>query len=134
MYQYNYLRRKTMELCEIIDVPKALIPDFGKENSIAHPYIEIKIPFLYLVVNENGIELERKKCCNSDQLLYLVFKKITFDMAVQYEVENRNINQDPRRVIFSYQLELMKKLSLRWNKSLKEEINNILLKAPYNDV
>jgi len=133
MYTYSELNNKIKLLGKTIDVPEKLLVGFGQKNQYAQPYIEIKFPFYYLVVSEKGRELDRQKFLNVDTLLYAVFEKITFEMALHYEVIHRVPFQDCRRVLFSYQLNLMEKLSLKWKKQLQSKIIDILKCNPYQD-
>ena len=62
-----------------------------------------------------------------------VFEKITFEMALEYEVAHRIPKQDSRRLLFSYQLKLMNKLSLKWRNQLQKKIVEIVKRNPYQD-
>jgi len=66
-------------------------------------------------------------------LLYIVFEKITFDMALQYELIHRIPFQDSRRLLFSHQLKLMEKLSPEWKNVLQNRITEIIKRNPYQD-
>lgn len=133
MYSYSELKKKIEILGKIIDAPSRLFPELGQKDQFAKPYIEIKFPFYYLVISENGRELDRQKFLHTDMLLYAVFEKITFEMSLQYEVAHRVPSQDFRRVLFSHQLELMEKLSPEWREQRQNRIIDILNRHPYQD-
>lgn len=133
MYTYRSLIEKIKLLGETIDAPKRLLDGFEKQNQYAQPYIEYKFPFYYLITSENGRELERQKFQDADMLLYSVFEKITFEMALEYEVMHRIPLQDTRRLLFSHQLKLMEKLSLKWKNQLQNKIIEIVKHNPYQD-
>lgn len=133
MYTHRYVINKVKLLGEVIDAPERLLDGFKKRNQYAQPYIECKPPFYYLVTIENGKELERQKFLDADMLLYSVFEKITFEMALEYEVIHRIPTQDSRRLLFSHQLELMEKLSPKWKKRLQNKIFEIVKRNPYQD-
>ena len=133
MYTHRSLIEKIKLLGEVIDAPKRLLDGFGKQNQYAHPYIECKFPFYYLITSENGKELERQKFQDADMLLYSVFEKITFEMALEYEVTHRIQNQDSRRLLFIHQLKLMEKLSPKWKNQLQNKIVEIVNRNPYQD-
>ena len=133
MYTQNSLIEKIKHLGKVIDAPEKLLDGFEKQNQYAQPYIEYKFPFYYLITSENGRELERRKFHDVDMLLYNVFEKITFEMALEYEVAHRIPKQDSRRLLFSYQLKLMNKLSLKWRNQLQKKIVEIVKRNPYQD-
>jgi hypothetical protein len=130
---YDSLIKRIRKLGEKINVPEESYPDFKKSRDLAHPYIEIMFPFYYWIVIERGQELERKKFFNVNDLIYEVFKHITSDMALWYEVSHRIEGQDFRRVMFSHQLNLMGKLCSQWQERIQQDIDKILVKSPYDD-
>lgn len=133
MYTYNVIINKINSLAKKINVPKTLLDSLQRQNQYAQPYIEIKFPFYYLVVSENGREIKRQKFKNAEGLMFAVFEELTFVMAIQYELMHRVMGKDSRRIIFSYQLELMEKISIKWKDILQVKINQILRDNPYND-
>jgi hypothetical protein len=90
-------------------------------------------PTLYWVARERGEERERRIASSLDELLYWIFKSITFGMAVKHATTHRIQNQDFRRTLFAKQLDLMLCLSPDWRDKCSEEINYILLSVPYRD-
>lgn len=133
MYTHRALIEKIKLLGEVINAPERLLDGFEKQNQYAQPYIECKFPFYYLITSENGKELERQKFQDADMLLYSVFEKITFEMALEYEVMHRIQNQDSRRLLFIHQLKLMEKLSPKWKNQLQNKILEIVKCNPYQD-
>ena len=126
----NYRMKK---LASQINTPLELLPAIGVENHSGKPYIRIFFPAYYLIAFDNGINVYKKRFFNIDDLLYEVFEQVTFDMALQYELKNRILGQDFRRLAFEYQLELMRQLSSQWYNNLSMKIEAILEKYPYND-
>ena len=133
MYSYSSLEKKAKTLASIINAPERLLPQFGQSNQAACPFVLISFPYFYLVVSENGTIIEKKKFLTEDMLLYSIFERITFNMAMEYEVVHRAPNQDFRRILFSYQLVLMQRLSDAWKKRLQEKIDDILCTNPFSD-
>ena len=133
MYTQRALIEKIKILGKIIDAPEKLLDGFEKRNQYAQPYIEAKFPFYYLITSENGKEMKRQQFKDADTLLYIVFEKITFDMALQYELIHRIPFQDSRRLLFSHQLKLMEKLSPEWKNVLQNRITEIIKRNPYQD-
>jgi len=54
-------------------------------------------------------------------------------MANEYELENRKPNKDFRRILFTKEIELMKRLDLQWARWKKKEIDKVLSEHPYED-
>ena len=133
MYRRRALIKKIKLLGKLIHAPERLLDGYEKPNQYAQPYIEIKFPFYYLIISENGREVKRQRFLNAERLLYAVFEIITFDMALQYELMHRVPLQDSRRVLFFYQLKLMEKLSAKWHKQLQNKIAGIVTLHPYQD-
>lgn len=87
----------------------------------------------HYVIKERGRLLKQIDCDNTDDILYLIFNHITFELAVDYEVEHRKENEDFRRQLFKKQIALMNKVNRNFSKRRKKEIDAILEKAPYKD-
>src|SRR6266849_5777610 len=60
-----------------------------------------------LVDVERGLETRRKRTSDIDELLYWIFKRATFGIAMRFEMNHRIEGQDFRRQLFRYQLELI---------------------------
>jgi hypothetical protein len=67
------------------------------------------------------------------EISYWIYSDITFKMAVDYEYKNRIKNQDPRRLYFKKQLELLGILGEDFRKRGEIEIEGILKNNPYDD-
>lgn len=68
-----------------------------------------------------------------DDLLYIVFKSITFYLAIEYEVKHRQKGKDSRRIIFSKQIELMTQLNPKFKERIELELGEVLKKYPFDD-
>ena len=94
------------------------------------PHVETRSGKFEFVVTERGSELDRISGLDNDEVLYLLFKGITFVMATSYELRNRNSIGDGRAVWFPYQEKLMAGLRLSWEDRLKAEHEQILQRSP----
>jgi hypothetical protein len=121
------------ELASRIDAPKSLTTVFSKSPQDGRPHVEVHGEEIWLVTAERGSVFSEKKTESLDTLLYWLFRSITSQMAQKYELQHRNEQQDPRRIMFSKQMELMRSLSSNWHEILKEEVENILSTNPYLD-
>ena len=97
------------------------------------PHIEINETGYHYVIWERGNEQRRSSTKDLDDLLYWIMKDITFNMASDYELENRIPNQDSRRLLFETQLKLLKNVNIDFYNRLEDEITNLLIKYPYDD-
>jgi hypothetical protein len=122
-------------LAEKINAPKRLLPTYGHSIDGAHPHIEVDESNgqLFYVIVERGQELKRDFAVDVDDLLYRVFSDVTFDMALQFELDNRIENEDSRRQMFAKQEELLGILSDKWQEREKKEHLSILRRNPFDD-
>ncbi len=127
------ISNKIRGLGKKIKVPKGLYPTFGSSIDFGHPHIEVDRNGYHYVVVERGIEHEKRTTQDIDELMYWVFKAITFSMASDYELHNRIPNQDFRRLLFAKQIELIKIINPAFFERLEKEKNEILKQHPYED-
>ncbi|NAW52101.1 hypothetical protein GNY06_12210 [Elizabethkingia argentiflava] len=110
------------ELADKIDVPLGLIPKINEANDYAKPFIDVGVgDIFYYVIRECGVEYERILYKDKDELLYRIFKDITFEMVANDELKNRNNHQDFRIILFKKQEELMRLLDDHWGGLIKSE-------------
>lgn len=87
----------------------------------------------YYEAHERGIELFSFPAFDLEHLMFMAFKDITFSLAAEHELKNRNPNEDSRRQLFSRQVELLRTLNPEWAERTQKEIYSILRTAPFND-
>ena len=117
-----------------IQASEWLLPTYGYSEDGARPHVELGSDSSYFyVIIERGEELERHKCNTLDELLYIVFRSVTSEMAAKYEVANRIENQDFRRIMFKKRAELMIKLNPSWKDKIEKDHTDILSRNPFND-
>jgi hypothetical protein len=85
---------------EKINAPKHLLSVRTTSDRFGSPYIEINKNGYNYVVSESGVEFKREQTKNISVLLYWIFKDIVFSIASDYELEQRNPNEDSRRQLF----------------------------------
>lgn len=96
------------------------------------PYIEISDAY-HFVVEERGLELERRTTRDLDELLYWVFNDVTFTVASSFELRNRRPDEDSRRQLFAKQEELLNLASEAWGRRKESEHKAVLANYPFND-
>jgi hypothetical protein len=127
------IEREVLRLASRIDASGGLLPTFGYSEDFARPHIEVNEAGYHYVVIERGQEQDRVTTSDLDELLYLVFKSVTFTLAGSYELKHRVEGRDNRRLHFQKQLELMHLLSPQWSDRQAAEQNRILQQYPYDD-
>lgn len=132
MLNFNEIQEKMYEYGRLINAPKDVLKIYPSPQSDGTPYIQINNEYFY-IVEERGMELERRRTANIDMLLYWLMSDVIFFLANKYELENRVKDFDNRRLIFKKEIELFRILKKDWANITEERINRILEKAPYND-
>ena len=96
------------------------------------PYIEVDAAYRF-VVEERGIELERRSTCDLDELLYWILDTISFSAACDWELRYRREGEDARRQLFARQQALLAAMAPDWARRKAAEHARILLDHPYDD-
>ena len=109
-------------------------PALGRTSIFQESFVEIDARGYHLVSSERGVERGRTVTLDLDELMYQVFDTVTFELATTYELTNRIESQDPRRIMFRHQQELLAKISAPWaaRKALYHE--TLLQRAPFDDM
>lgn len=87
----------------------------------------------HFVAVERGITNMHKITKNLFEISYWIYSYLTFIMALKYEHHNRRKNQDPRRLHFEKQLELLELIGENYRDKREKEINAVVKIAPYDD-
>jgi hypothetical protein len=109
------------------------LPTYGHTEDGARPHIEVDSRGYDFVVVERGQELERFTTFDLDDVLYRVFRAVTFSLAIDYELAHRVETQDCRRIGFQKQEELLAQLSHHWADREANEHQRILREHPFDD-
>jgi len=96
-------------------------------------HVEIIGGEYHLVATERGLELERRKTTNPEEILFWMVAHIAFWQGVDFEFKNRIETLDCRRAIFSKQVELLARVNPVWAQRQSEEIERILAENPFDD-
>jgi hypothetical protein len=109
-------------------------PSLGRTSVFQESFVEIDARGYHLVFSERGVERGRTVTPDLDELMYQVFDAVTFQLASTYELTHRIESQDPRRIMFRHQQELLAKISAPWaaRKALSHE--TLLQRAPFDDM
>lgn len=140
-YHLRDIEDITIELSKKIEGDVFWLPTFG--DSIgdavqdATPLVIEVWPrqFSYLIIEKGNI-WEEKTTSDPDQILFWIFKDITYSIANHHSAKISNVNIDSREILFNKQIELLEEI--RMNKhfveELKREYNVLLGKRLFADV
>lgn len=117
-----------------IDASRGALPTYGTSADFGRPHIEVSSGEYHYVVVERGQELSRVTTANFDELLFLIFRDVSFHLAVEFELQHRIELQDCRRIIFDHQIQLFSKLSSAWAVRQTDEHRKILQAYPFDDL
>ena len=128
----NIVENLTKKLPNKVDLHSFVT--FGNQEDLAKPNIEIVgLQNFHFIVVERGNELERRITQNLDDLLYWIFDTITFRQALDYKLQNRDLNFDSRRIYFRKQEELLSLIHPDWKIKKENEHKDILKHYPFRD-
>ena len=128
------IKREVDRLAAIIGASGShTLPTYGRTEDFARPHIEVDSRGYHFVVVERGRELERFTTFDFDEILYRIFRGVTFSLAIDYELAHRIETQDCRRIAFQKQVELLAHLSRRWADREAAEHDRILRDHPFDD-
>jgi hypothetical protein len=85
------------------------------------------------VVTERGSEFERTRLCSDAEALFQLAGDLTFGMAVEYELNNRDESEDCRVKISNFQIDLMGKVSEEWQRRIEDKWRGILGRYPLHE-
>ncbi|MDP1540269.1 MAG: Imm63 family immunity protein [Moraxellaceae bacterium] len=134
MFSLEILKNKVEKIGAIIAAPKSLLVIHTKPVNDGTPYVDINNHECFYASSEKGHEYFRENISDLNELLYLIFDRIVFRMAVDYELENRIEKQDCRRLIFDKEIELMGKIDAEWQQRKQKEISTILAEYPFDNL
>lgn len=124
--EYNRLRQRIR--------PFDGVYSFQTERSDdGSPHVEYGDGQYHYIVTERGLELERRTTGDVREIAYWMLNDLTFWMGVDHEFKNRIETRDCRRMIFSKQLELMRRADEQFAKQLEMQIAETLARNPFND-
>lgn len=97
------------------------------------PYISFENSSYNYIYSERGYEFSRKVTYSLNTLLYWIISEFAYKIAYQYELDHRVEGRDGRRIAFPKFIEIMANMNPAWESEARNEIQNILVEAPYDD-
>jgi hypothetical protein len=133
MLSLTEIKQKIEQLASYINAPIDQMLTYGISKDDGTPYIEIDDANYYYLAFDHDTRSINRKTQDLNELLFWVFADISFNMACLYELAHRDPKINYRKVIFSYQLELLDKLDPLWKERREREIDEILKFNPYDE-
>ena len=133
MFGVEDISKEVRKRGSVISAPESLLVIWTKPQGDGTPYVEINDGEYFYISTERGYNIFRRKASDLDEILYLIFSRITRIMASEHELKNRVPHQDCRRVLFKKCLELIGILSDSWRIKAQQEIDETLAANPFYD-
>lgn len=136
MFSLEEVENIIFKMSNKISVSKdsALLPMFSKTKDVFSEGESIYVDDKYhYIMMERGQVYKHYESEELEEILYPLFKNITFSLAQEYELNHRKANEDFRRLTWKKQLKLLRKINKNFAEERKKEIEEILTISPYND-
>lgn len=136
MFSLEEVKNIIFKMSNKISVSKdsALLPMFSKTKDVFSEGESIYVDDKYhYIMMERGQVYKHYESEELEEILYPLFKNITFSLAQEYEFNHRRVNEDFRRLMWKKQLKLLRKINKNFAEERKKEIEEILTISPYND-
>ncbi|WP_239065515.1 Imm63 family immunity protein [Pseudomonas fluorescens] len=128
------IQKAIYSLGERIGAPRSLLIVKSSSPEDGSPHVEVKSDEFNYVCSERGFEIYRRRTASLDELLYWIVSGVAFKLASDYELANRVVGVDSRRLLFSQYVSILGRISDEWKKRASDEVELILINAPYLDV
>ncbi len=106
----------------------------GNENSIEGTYIFVQNREYHILYTEKGKVREDRVTSEKEEVLWAVMDIISFDIAMEHAIKNKEGGRDFRRELFKKEIEIFALFGIKFEKKKRQEIEEILKKNPYNDI
>ena len=106
----------------------------GNENSAEGTYIFSRDNVYHILFTEKGKVREDKITTDEKEVIRSVLDIVSFDIAMEFAISNREKNKDFRRKLFEKEVERYSLFGETFEKSKKREIEEILKENPYKDI
>lgn len=106
----------------------------GNENSTEGTYIFSRDNVYHILFTEKGKVREDKITTDEKEVIRSVLDIVSFDIAMEFAISNREKNKDFRRKLFEKEVEIYSLFGETFEKSKKREIEEILKENPYKDI
>jgi hypothetical protein len=136
MKSIEYIQKEVARIGKLLcgdDKPAYLFTVASAPTHSGAPHVEIVGDEYHFVVAERGLEFERQKTRNVDDILYWLVEGDVGGLARTWELKNRIEGQDSRRLWFKKEIELLEKVNPEWATRKEAEQKQVLAEHPFND-
>lgn len=119
---------------EKIGAPRSILVVKTSSPENGSPHVEVKSDGFYYVCSERCFEIFRKHTASFDELVYWIVSDVASKLASDYELANRRVGVDSRRLLFLQYVSILGRISEAWERKASDEVESILIKAPYLDI
>jgi hypothetical protein len=113
------IEKKYLHFAEILNAPQKFLNFSETPLQDGGAHIEYEGNELLYVRTERGSRYDEKRTRNPDDILFWLLSDLVFTMAVEFEHQNRNPNENSRIQLFAKEEELMAKINNDWANELK---------------
>lgn len=106
----------------------------GNKNSIEGTYVFNKNNEYHILYTEKGKVKEDRVTFEKEEVLWCIVEIISFDIAMEYAIKNKEEGRDFRRALFKKEIEIYSLFGEKFEKTKRLEIEEILKRNPYNDI
>lgn len=137
MLKIEEIRTKVVEIGTQIglDETSSYYPAFSEPDKIFNEGASVYVTSTqyHYIIMERGNVVKHYKSEKIEDILYPLFENITFTLAVKYELEHRNTDEDWRKLMWQKQLALLEAIDIGFADIRRNEIAEILRISPYKD-
>lgn len=106
----------------------------GNNNSVEGTYIFNQNDEYHILYAEKGKVRDDKIVSEIEEILWCVLDIISFEIAMEYAIKNREDGRDFRRALFKKEVAIYSLFGEKFEKKKVLEIEEILKNNPYNDI
>ncbi len=128
----KYIKREVLNNLKNVNWEKINFKE-GNDSSVEGTYIFCKNEKYHILFTEKG-KVREDKVTLEKEVLWNVVEIFSFDIAMEYAMNNREKGKDFRRALFKKELEIYSLFGEQFEKRKKNELDEILKRNPYNDI
>ena len=119
----QYIKREILNKLKNVNWEKINFKE-GSDNSIEGTYIFCKNEKYHILFTEKGKVREDKTTLEKEEVLWNVVEIFSFDIAMEYAMNNREKGKDFRRALFKKELEIYSLFGEAFEKKKKKELED----------
>ncbi len=133
MISIHTIKSRYYSIAKQLNAPAKYVGFAMTPRDFGYPHVEVHEPEYHYVITERGNDYERRRTTDPDELLYWLISDLTWQMASDWELDNRIEGEDPRRLRFQHDIDLLSKVNAEWAERKKAYYEETLKSHPYHD-